>query len=56
MAVFKDGMLLPPLCTQADYVRMAESNGLKALQEPKDISKDVAKTWCVILSSTPTFF
>jgi tocopherol O-methyltransferase len=47
MAVFKDGMLLPPLCTQADYVRMAESNGLKALQEPKDISKDVAKTWYV---------
>ncbi|KAJ9645010.1 hypothetical protein H2204_001472 [Knufia peltigerae] len=41
----EDGMLLPPLCTQKDYVSMAESAGLKVLHEPKDISKDVAKTW-----------
>ncbi|KIW21357.1 hypothetical protein PV08_01937 [Exophiala spinifera] len=41
----EDGMLLPPLCTQRDYVAMAETAGLKVLHEPKDISKDVAKTW-----------
>jgi tocopherol O-methyltransferase len=50
-----DGMLLPPLCTQADYVRMAENAGLKALQPPKDISKDVAKTWYVQLLLTMVF-
>ncbi|RDL39768.1 uncharacterized protein BP5553_04108 [Venustampulla echinocandica] len=46
---FKDeglnGMLLPPLCTQADYVRMAEQAGLKGFAEPFDISKQVSKTW-----------
>jgi tocopherol O-methyltransferase len=40
-----DGMLLPPLCTQADYVEMAQKVGLKVLSEPLDISKEVAKTW-----------
>ena len=40
-------MLLPPLCTQADYVSLAEGAGLKVLHPPKDISKDVAKTWYV---------
>ena len=42
-----DGMLLPPLCTQAGYVKYAEDAGLRTVAEPKDISKDVSKTWCV---------
>ncbi|KAJ9156446.1 S-adenosyl-L-methionine-dependent methyltransferase [Pleurostoma richardsiae] len=41
----EDGMLLPPLCTAADYVSLATSAGLTVLAEPKDISKDVSKTW-----------
>jgi len=40
-----DGMLLPPLCTQAGYVQFAEGAGLKTVAGPKDISKDVSKTW-----------
>lgn len=38
-------MLLPPLCTQAGYVTLAADAGLKVFAEPKDISKDVSKTW-----------
>lgn len=45
MLTLVDGMLLPPLCTQADYVSLAEAAGLKVLHEPKDISQEVAKTW-----------
>ncbi|KAK3327704.1 S-adenosyl-L-methionine-dependent methyltransferase [Cercophora scortea] len=41
----EDGMLLPPLCTQPEYVALAIEAGLKVLAEPKDISKDVSKTW-----------
>ncbi|KAM7195269.1 S-adenosyl-L-methionine-dependent methyltransferase [Rhypophila sp. PSN 637] len=41
----EDGMLLPPMCTQADYVNLAKEAGLKLLGGPKDISKDVSKTW-----------
>jgi len=44
-------MLLPPLCTQADYVKHAQDAGLKVFHEPKDISKDVSKTWHVNLYS-----
>lgn len=40
-----DGMLLPPLCSQADYVRLAKGAGLKIFAEPFDISKQVSKTW-----------
>jgi tocopherol O-methyltransferase len=40
-----DGMLLPPLCSQADYVRLANGAGLKTFAEPFDISKKVSKTW-----------
>lgn len=40
-------MLLPPLNTQDEYVQLAEAAGLKVLHPPKDISKDVAKTWYV---------
>lgn len=43
-----DGMLLPPLCTQSEYVQYAKDAGLKVLAEPKDISKEVAKTWYVV--------
>ncbi|RDW80903.1 hypothetical protein BP5796_05601 [Coleophoma crateriformis] len=41
----EDGMLLPPLCTQADYVKYAEKAGLQIFSKPFDISKDVSKTW-----------
>ncbi|PBP21405.1 methyltransferase domain-containing protein [Diplocarpon rosae] len=40
-----DGMLLPPLCAQSDYVRLAHDAGLKTFAEPLDISKQVSKTW-----------
>lgn len=45
LMMITDGMLLPPLCTQADYVRYAHKAGLKTFAEPFDISKNVAKTW-----------
>ncbi len=38
-------MLLPPLCTQAQYVELATAAGLRVLAPPKDISRDVGKTW-----------
>jgi tocopherol O-methyltransferase len=37
-------MLLPPLCSQADYVRLANGAKLKTFAEPFDISKKVSKT------------
>ena len=40
-----DGMLLPPLCTQPEYVSFAREAGFGVLSAPLDISKDVAKTW-----------
>ena len=43
-----DGMLLPPLCTQSEYVQYAKNAGLKVYTEPKDISKEVSKTWYVV--------
>jgi len=42
---FIDGMLLPPLCSQTDYVQMAEKAGLSVYKKPFDISKNVSKTW-----------
>ena len=47
-------MLLPPLCTQAQYVAYAEEAGLRVFSEPLDISKDVAKTWSVGFPEKPT--
>ncbi|KAK1771249.1 S-adenosyl-L-methionine-dependent methyltransferase [Phialemonium atrogriseum] len=41
----EDGMLLPPLCTQAGYTQLATAAGLEEFGLPKDISKDVSKTW-----------
>ncbi|CAK7274254.1 hypothetical protein SEPCBS119000_006075 [Sporothrix epigloea] len=41
----EDGMLLPPMCTQADYVKLASSTGLQVMAEPRDISGDVKQTW-----------
>ncbi|KAH8902710.1 S-adenosyl-L-methionine-dependent methyltransferase [Coniochaeta sp. PMI_546] len=41
----EDGMLLPPLCTQNEYVKLATDAGLQVHGGPKDISKDVAQTW-----------
>ena len=43
-----DGMLLPPLCTQSEYVKYAKDAGLKVHTEPLDISKEVSRTWYVI--------
>lgn len=43
-----DGMLLPPLCTQPEYVKYAKDAGLQVHTKPFDISKEVSKTWCVI--------
>lgn len=40
-----DGMLLPPLCAQADYVNYAKEAGLEVSGGPKDISEDVKATW-----------
>ncbi len=41
----EDGMLLPPLCTQQDYMDFAKNTGLNVLAGPMDISKQVAQTW-----------
>ena len=41
----EDGMLLPPLCTQQDYMYLAKQAGLNELAKPMDISKQVAQTW-----------
>lgn len=38
-------MLLPPLCAQADYIKLAQDAGLNVLGGPKDISADVKATW-----------
>lgn len=38
-------MLLPPLCTQPDYVDLAKQAGLVVFGGPKDISADVKATW-----------
>lgn len=43
-------MLLPPLCTQPEYVKLATDAGLQLHGGPKDISKDVAQTWQVLCS------
>ena len=42
-------MLLPALCTQSNYVDFAKQVDLKVFSEPFDISKDVSKTWYVII-------
>jgi tocopherol O-methyltransferase len=41
----EDGMLLPPLCSMADYISLAESAGLKLCGDAKDISAQVSRTW-----------
>ena len=45
-------MLLPPLCTQLGYVKLAEEAGFTMLAPPKDISQEVRKTWSVNLVLT----
>lgn len=54
----EDGMLLPPMCTADEYVKMAETAGFKLHQGPVDISKDVAKTWDISWSlvSSPSLW
>lgn len=44
-------MLLPPLCSQEDYVRLATGAGLTIFAKPFDISSKVSKTWYVITSN-----
>ncbi|KIL89787.1 hypothetical protein FAVG1_06522 [Fusarium avenaceum] len=46
----EDGMLLPPLCTQKGYLELAKKAGLAVFSEPKDISKEVRKTWDITWS------
>lgn len=46
----EDGMLLPPLLAIPEYVKSATEAGLKVLSGPKDISKDVLKTWDITWS------
>lgn len=41
----EDGMLLPGLNTQSEYVYFAKRAGFKVFSEPFDISKEVSKTW-----------
>ena len=43
-------MLLPPLRSQADYVKFAEMACLSVFAEPLDISQKVKKTWDLSLS------
>ncbi|KIV93879.1 hypothetical protein PV10_05058 [Exophiala mesophila] len=56
--LIEDGMLLPPLNTSSQYVSMAGTAGLKVLHPPKDISKDVARTWDISwqLVSSPSLW
>lgn len=44
----KDGMLLPGLNTQSEYVDYAKQAGFSVFSEPFDISKQVSKTWYVL--------
>lgn len=48
----KDGMLLPGLNTQSEYVSYAKQAGLSVFSETFDISKQVSKTWYVFASPT----
>lgn len=41
----EDGMLLPGLNTQSEYVNYAKQAGLSVFAKPFDISKQVSKTW-----------
>ncbi|KAL8832834.1 MAG: hypothetical protein Q9191_000018 [Dirinaria sp. TL-2023a] len=41
----EDGMLLPKLLTQLQYVQFAEAAGFKVFAEPLDISDKVSRTW-----------
>ena len=43
----EDGMLLPGLNTQSEYVNYAKQSGLGVFSAPFDISKQVSKTWYV---------
>lgn len=45
----EDGMLLPGLNTQLEYVHYAKQSGLSVFSPPFDISKEVSKTWCVLM-------
>ena len=47
-----DGMLLPGLNTQSEYVDYAKQAGLSVFSKPFDISKEVSKTWYVSTASS----
>ena len=47
-----DGMLLPGLNTQSEYVEYAKQAGLSIFSKPFDISKEVSKTWYVPASDS----
>ncbi|KAM5383794.1 hypothetical protein ACJZ2D_001783 [Fusarium nematophilum] len=46
----EDGMLLPPLCTESQYVDHALKVGFKAVVKTRDISDNVSKTWNITWS------
>ncbi|KAI2642105.1 tocopherol O-methyltransferase [Xylaria nigripes] len=54
----EDGMLLPQLCTPAQYVEMARNAGLRVCQGPIDISRNVYMTWDISWSliSSPSLW
>ncbi|KAL7625042.1 hypothetical protein AAE478_004256 [Parahypoxylon ruwenzoriense] len=54
----EDGMLLPRLYTQDEYVKMAKQAGFRVRRAPVDISRDVAKTWDISWSlvSSPSLW
>lgn len=41
----QDGMLLPQLCTQSEYVNFANLSGFRSFAQPLDISDNVSRTW-----------
>jgi tocopherol O-methyltransferase len=58
LRAIEDGMLLPPLCTIAQYTQMATAAGLEVKAGPEDLSKDVARTWDISweLVSSPSLW
>lgn len=48
IAEIEKGMLLPPLCTAAEYVSLAADAGLR-LVFYEDVSKETARTWDISL-------
>lgn len=48
-------MLLPRLYEQSEYVQLAKQAGLDIFAGPRDISKEVSKTWYVPPNASRAF-